>query len=120
MPEIADPAGSVASWKVPEVAQWLEAHHFPPAAVESFRTNAVSGADLLQLTDADLEDHLGLTPLLVGAAAVGSMRQLGRRAGGGSLHRIAGGGTGAPVLRECLDEWAPGCTQPPHAARHPS
>ena len=65
MTEGVEPAGDVASWKVPEVAQWLEAHHFPPAAIESFRTNAVSGADLLQLTDDDLKEHLGLSSLLV-------------------------------------------------------
>lgn len=62
MPE---PEGNVGAWSVPEVGQWLESLHFPPATVEAFRENAVAGGDLLQLTDADLESHLGLTPLLV-------------------------------------------------------
>ncbi|KAI7842478.1 hypothetical protein COHA_003832 [Chlorella ohadii] len=66
MPE---PAGDVASWHVPDVAQWLESLHFPPATIEAFKTNAVSGEDLLQLSDADLDEHLGLTPLLAPVAA---------------------------------------------------
>lgn len=62
---MTEPAGDVASWHVPDVAQWLESLHFPPATIEAFKTNAVSGEDLLQLSDADLDEHLGLTPLLV-------------------------------------------------------
>lgn len=81
----------MGAWSVPEVGQWLESLHFPPATVEAFRENAVAGGDLLQLTDADLESHLGLTPLLVSwrmlssraAAGLGARRLRGMAVSGG-------------------------------------
>lgn len=81
---------------MPEVGQWLESLHFPPATVEAFRENAVAGGDLLQLTDADLESHLGLTPLLVSwrmprsraAARLGACWLRGMAVSGGLHHLL--------------------------------
>ena len=62
---MAELPSDIAAWTVPQVGAWLESLHFPQAAVDAFHKNAVSGGDLLELSDADLQEHLGLTPLLV-------------------------------------------------------
>lgn len=61
----------IAAWTVPQVSAWLEALHLPSEVTQEFAKNAVSGTDLVQLSDDDLRDHLNLTPLQARAASAG-------------------------------------------------
>ncbi len=51
-----------SSWDVKTVAWWLEDNHLG-ALVKPFRTNAIDGKDLQHLTEDDLVEHTGCTPL---------------------------------------------------------
>ncbi|KAK9803948.1 hypothetical protein WJX72_007486 [[Myrmecia] bisecta] len=54
----------VASWTAAEVEVWLQGLELH-AVAQAFRDSAVTGADLLQLSDTDLTEHLGLNKLQI-------------------------------------------------------
>ncbi|KAL4438732.1 hypothetical protein ABPG77_006336 [Micractinium sp. CCAP 211/92] len=74
--EAAAPSGPPSTWSPPEVADFLRGLHLPDIVVESFLHNAVAGADLQELSDGDLSDHLGMTPLQIRKLR-GALAQLG-------------------------------------------
>jgi hypothetical protein len=59
------PSGAPKDWSVDDVSSWLADLNLEALQPE-FRKNAVSGADLLELSDEDLSSFLKATPLQVG------------------------------------------------------
>eukprot|EP00887_Chlorella_sp_A99_P002338 scaffold10.g2338.t1 len=57
--------GSVEEWGVEQLTEWLHKLELPDHVVDSFKENAVTGSDLLELTDEDLTGELELKPLQV-------------------------------------------------------
>ncbi len=89
-----------------EVTRWLEGLQLD-AVVPVVKENAVNGEDLLSLTEQDLKDELGCTPLQVGVHTMGphaphtrpgTQRQAThRRGGGGGAHLSGAAGTTLPL-----------------------
>jgi hypothetical protein len=52
----------VPKWDVDMVCNFLQQIGLAPLA-EAFKTNAVNGSDLIELTDTDFKESLGCTPL---------------------------------------------------------
>jgi SAM domain (Sterile alpha motif) len=54
----------VASWSIEQVGIWLSALELSNL-VPAFKANAVDGRDLLQITDEEMSEQLGMTPIQI-------------------------------------------------------
>ena len=59
------PVGTPTAWSVEDVCAFIQGLEMPAAVVSAFRENAVDGDMLLSLSDADIEEELGMLKLQI-------------------------------------------------------